>query len=64
MSLIVLAALVYFFPSYVIGFGVACTCYYDMDCNLNMMGRYSFTISESVARGELQPLRKPSDGDA
>jgi TnpA family transposase len=32
--------------------------------HINMMGRYSFTISESVARGELRPLRNPSNGEA
>ena len=32
--------------------------------HINMMGRYSFVIHESVARGELRPLRDPSKGDA
>lgn len=31
---------------------------------INMMGRYSFVIHESVAKGELRPLRDPSKGDA
>ena len=29
--------------------------------HINMLGRYSFSIPESVARGELRPLRNPSD---
>jgi TnpA family transposase len=32
--------------------------------HINMNGRYSFAIHESVARGELRPLRDPSNGDA
>ncbi len=28
--------------------------------HINMLGRYSFSIPESVSRGELQPLRNPS----
>jgi TnpA family transposase len=32
--------------------------------HMNMMGRYSFEVPESVARGELRPLRDPSDDDA
>jgi TnpA family transposase len=32
--------------------------------HLNVMGRYSFDVPESVARGELRPLRDPSDDDA
>lgn len=32
--------------------------------HINMMGRYSFAVPESVARGELRPLRNPADGDA
>lgn len=28
--------------------------------HINMLGRYSFAIPESVARGELRPLRDPS----
>jgi hypothetical protein len=27
--------------------------------DLNMLGRYAFTIREMVARGELRPLRDP-----
>ncbi len=27
--------------------------------HINMLGRYSFVVSESIARGELRPLRKP-----
>ncbi len=29
--------------------------------HINMLGRYSFSIPESVSRGELRPLRNPSD---
>lgn len=29
--------------------------------HINMLGRYSFSIPESVSRGELRPLRKPAD---
>jgi len=29
--------------------------------HINMLGRYSFSIPESVAHGELRPLRNPSD---
>jgi hypothetical protein len=29
--------------------------------HLNMLGRYSFAMSEEVKRGELRPLRKPND---
>jgi hypothetical protein len=28
---------------------------------INFQGRYSFALSEAVARGELRPLRDPSD---
>jgi TnpA family transposase len=28
--------------------------------NVNVLGRYAFTLSETVARGELRPLRMPS----
>jgi len=31
--------------------------------HINMLGRYSFAVPESVARGELRPLRNPADGD-
>lgn len=27
--------------------------------HINLLGRYSFTIPESVTRGELRPLRNP-----
>ena len=30
--------------------------------HINLMGRYSFAVPESVARGELRPLRNPADG--
>ena len=29
--------------------------------HINFQGRYSFTLSEAVAHGELRPLRNPSD---
>ena len=29
--------------------------------HINMLGRYSFSIPESVAHGDLRPLRNPSD---
>jgi TnpA family transposase len=29
--------------------------------HINMLGRYSFSIPESVSRGELRPLRNPAD---
>ncbi|MGH8141515.1 MAG: Tn3 family transposase [Steroidobacteraceae bacterium] len=29
--------------------------------HINMLGRYSFAVPESVARGELRPLRNPAD---
>ena len=29
--------------------------------HINMLGRYSFLVPESVAKGELRPLRNPSD---
>lgn len=32
--------------------------------HINMNGRYSFAIPESVGRGELRPLRNPADDDA
>jgi hypothetical protein len=28
--------------------------------HINMLGRYSFVVSESVMRAELRPLRNPS----
>lgn len=28
--------------------------------HINMLGRYSFSVPESIARGELRPLRKPN----
>ena len=32
--------------------------------HINLMGRYSFSVSEAVIRGELRPLRNPNDEDA
>jgi hypothetical protein len=29
--------------------------------HINLMGKYSFVMPEAVARGELRPLRNPSD---
>ena len=29
---------------------------------VHLLGRYSFAVPESVARGELRPLRNPADG--
>jgi Tn3 transposase DDE domain len=31
--------------------------------HINMLGRYSFAVPESVARGELRALRNPTDAD-
>lgn len=31
--------------------------------HINMLGRYSFSVPEAVAKGELRPLRDPSDSD-
>jgi hypothetical protein len=28
--------------------------------HINMLGRYAFTLPETVARGELRPLRDPN----
>jgi len=28
--------------------------------HINMLGRYSFAVHDSVARGELRPLRSPT----
>ncbi len=30
--------------------------------HINLLGRYSLAVPESVARGELRPLRNPADG--
>ena len=32
-----------------------------IDAHINLLGRYSFAVPESVARGELRPLRNPAD---
>jgi TnpA family transposase len=32
--------------------------------HINLLGRYSFAVPEAVTRGELRPLRDPSDADA
>jgi Tn3 transposase DDE domain len=31
--------------------------------HINLLGRYSFQLPESVANGQLRPLRDPSDVD-
>jgi Tn3 transposase DDE domain len=31
--------------------------------HINMLGRYACAVHESVARGELRPLRNPADKD-
>jgi len=31
--------------------------------HINFQGRYSFALSETVARGELRPLRDPDEWD-
>ena len=30
--------------------------------HINMLGRYSFSVPEAVANGELRPLRDPAEG--
>jgi len=32
--------------------------------HINMLGRYSFAVSDAVARGELRPLRNPAEDNA
>jgi hypothetical protein len=32
--------------------------------HINMLGRYSFSMPEAVAKGELRPLRDPEDSDS
>ena len=29
--------------------------------HINLLGRYAFSVPESVARGQLRPLRNPAD---
>ena len=31
--------------------------------HINLMGRYSFSLPEIVAKGKLRPLRDPSDDE-
>jgi TnpA family transposase len=31
--------------------------------HINMLGRYSFSVPDAVAKGELRPLRDPADSD-
>jgi len=31
--------------------------------HINMIGRYSFSVPDSVARGELRPLRSPANDE-
>ena len=32
--------------------------------HINMLGRYSFSVPDAVAKGELRPLRDPADTDS
>jgi hypothetical protein len=32
--------------------------------HINMLGRYSFSIQDAVANGELLPLRNPEDANS
>src|ERR1700680_4356760 len=32
--------------------------------HINMLGRYSFSMPDAVAKGELRPLRNPEDPDS
>ena len=32
--------------------------------NINMLGRYSFSMPDAVAKGELRPLRNPEDSNS
>jgi hypothetical protein len=32
--------------------------------NINMLGRYSFSMPEAVAKGELRPLRDPENANS
>ena len=32
--------------------------------SINMLGRYSFSMPEEVAKGELRPLRNPEDANS
>lgn len=34
------------------------------DKHINVQGRYHFTITDAVLRGELRPLRTPDQADA
>lgn len=31
--------------------------------HINMLGRYSFSVPDAVAKGELRPLRAPADSE-
>lgn len=31
--------------------------------HINMLGRYSFSVPDAVAKGELRPLRKPASDE-
>ncbi len=31
--------------------------------HINMLGRYSFSVPDSVAKGELRPLRNPANDE-
>jgi hypothetical protein len=32
--------------------------------NINVLGRYSFSMPEAVAKGELRPLRDPEEANS
>ena len=32
--------------------------------HINMLGRYSFSVPETVEKGGLRPLRNPAEGDS
>lgn len=32
--------------------------------HINMLGRYSFSMPDAVAKGELRPLRNPEDANS
>ena len=34
-----------------------------IDDHINLLGRYSFTVPESVSRGELRPLHNSAEQD-
>ena len=42
---------------------VARLCPFIHEKHINLVGRYSFAVPDAVTRGELRPLRDPSDTD-